>query len=102
MNRYCYKVLKLMLKYPSITVTDISNLMKLPITDMNEILETLERYDYAVIYIDGTYEVNFLGKIFKQDYYRNIFQSIFKTYIFQIILTLISFGLGLLSGLLLK
>ena len=71
-------------------------------SELNEILDIIKQNDYAEIYINEKYMINFSGKLFVDNYYKNIFKGIFKNYLFQIILALISFGLGLLSGLLLK
>lgn len=102
MEKYLYKCLKYMINNPNNNFSDISKKFDLNSLELSEIIRELKERDFASLDMSGYYDVSFKGKLFSKNYKSDIIKSIFKNYLFQIILSLLTFALGLLSGYLLK
>lgn len=102
MDKYYYKIIKYMINNPNLNVDDIRNHFKFDDKLFDMIMEKLNNIGYISICLGMIFDVNISGYEFVKSYHSNQLKSIFRDYIFQIILSLLSFGLGLLSGLILK
>lgn len=91
-----------MIENPNNTLNDGFEYLKIDQNSFDAIIDQLVKMDYIILTMAQTYLISIDGYEFKYSYKSNRLKYIFRNYIFQIILTLLTFLLGLISGLMLK